>query len=186
MELIQEVLAFSRDYANGNQTTERKQKIAIVYKKVTGENLNIGCGTCYIEALFLIKKFMEKTPCKYQLKPGALLRAFGDESKTCTNKNLTDELAEWHLTNNPGTAKYFAKIPGVQTLPIPTWKKHNPEIIPPVVTDEEAKAAVETEKKKEEERVAKEKVDELETEKIERSTEKVIEPKSKGRPKAKK
>lgn len=54
---------------------------------------------------------MEKTPCRYQLKPGALLQAFGDSSKICTNKNITDELAEWHLKNNPGCINLFAKVP---------------------------------------------------------------------------
>ena len=48
--------------------------------------------------------------CNYLLKPGVLLQAFSDESKTCTNANLTDELAEWHLQNNPGIERYFSKI----------------------------------------------------------------------------
>jgi len=45
---------------------------------------------------------------KYLLKQGVLLQAFSDSSKTCTNANLTDELAEWHLKNNPACRKYFA------------------------------------------------------------------------------
>jgi hypothetical protein len=48
---------------------------------------------------------------RYQLKAGVLLQAFGDPSKACTNKNLTDALAEWHLINNPGVRKYFAVLP---------------------------------------------------------------------------
>jgi hypothetical protein len=108
MDLIQEVLAFSRDYVNGNVTKERKYKIAAAYKRLTGENLRISCGTCFIEAIFKIKKIMERVPCNYRLKPGALLRAFGDESKTCTNANLTDELAEYHLRTNPGCIKLFS------------------------------------------------------------------------------
>ena len=53
---------------------------------------------------------MEKVQSKYLLKPGALLQAFGDESKTMTNSNITDELAEWHLKNNPGVAIYFSRM----------------------------------------------------------------------------
>jgi hypothetical protein len=108
MDLVHEVLAFSRDYVNGNQTSERKRKIAAVYKSLLGENLKIGCGTCYIEAIFKIKKKMESKPCSFRLKPGALLKTFGDETKTCTNANLTDELAEFHLRNNPGCIRLFS------------------------------------------------------------------------------
>jgi len=114
MDIIQEVLSFSRDYVNGQQTQERNQKIAAAYLKVTGERLRIGCKTCMVEAIFTIQHFMERVPCKYVLKPGALLRAFGDESKTCTNKNLTNELAEYHLRTNPGCVKLFSVIPPVE------------------------------------------------------------------------
>ena len=124
MELIQEVLAFSRDYASGNQTSERKRKIAAAYRQLTGENLRVGCGTCYIEAIFKIKKYMEKKPCSYRLKPGAVLTAFGDETKTCTNENLTDELAQYHLSTNPGCAKWFS------VMPAPPKEL---KIVPPVV-----------------------------------------------------
>lgn len=128
MDLISEVLAFSRDYVNGNQTTERRQKIASAYRKVTGENLRVGCSTCYIEAIFTIKKAMEKKPCSYRLVPGAVLSAFGDESKTCTNANLTDELAEFHLKNNPGCIKYFAIHP--EPLPWLAEPEKELEIVP--------------------------------------------------------
>jgi hypothetical protein len=131
MDLIQEVLTFSRDYVNGNQTKERKQKIAAAYLSLLGERLRIGCSTCYIEAIFKIKKYMEKKPCSYRLKPGALLTAFGDESKTCTNANLTDELAEYHLSTNPGCAKLFSVIPA---------PPKELEIVVPEVKATEAKA----------------------------------------------
>ncbi len=131
MDLVQEVLAFSRDYANGNQTKERKQKIAAVYKSLLGEHLKIGCSTCYIEAIFKIKMYMEKKPCSYKLKPGALLRAFGDESKTCTNANLTDELAEFHLRTNPGVARLFSYIPPApkELQIVPPVKKEVKEVV---------------------------------------------------------
>jgi hypothetical protein len=137
MDLIEEILTFSRDYVNGNQTTERKQKIAAAYKNLFGENLRTGCGTCYIEAIFKIKKRIEMKPCSYRLKPGALLRAFGDESKTCTNENLTDELAEYHLRTNPGCARLFSIIPPppLELKIIPPEKKEVKEIIPDVIPE---------------------------------------------------
>lgn len=54
---------------------------------------------------------------KYQLKAGVLLQAFSDASKVMTNKNITDELAEWHLKNNPACARYFSILPGRADIP---------------------------------------------------------------------
>jgi len=76
----------------------------------------------------------------YLLKPGVLLQAFGDASKTCTNANLTDELAQWHLSQCPEKAKYFARIPGTQATPVRVVPPVNivpPEIriVPPVIPD---------------------------------------------------
>lgn len=121
MTLVEEVLLFSRDYVNSRKerTFARKKKIQSVYKELTGEDINGSCSTCYIEALFKIIDYFDKSQktekmaqSRYLLKQGVLLQAFGDTSKTCTNANLTDELAEWHLANNPGVRKYFAVIPG--------------------------------------------------------------------------
>jgi len=83
-------------------------------------------------------------PSKYVLKAGVLLQAFSDASKTCTSKNITDELAEWHLKNNPNNIKYFAVLPGdfsdaskprsQPTIIIPA-KKEEPVQIPSIVGD---------------------------------------------------
>lgn len=72
---------------------------------------------------------MPKIPCDYLLKPGALLQAFSDPSKTCTNANLTNELAQWHLMNNPGVARYFSKIPAY-FIPVKTPVPSGLTIIP--------------------------------------------------------
>lgn len=141
MDIIQEVLAFSRDYVNGNQTTERRNKIAAAYRKATGEILRTGCSTCYIEAIFKIKKAMEKKPCSYRLKPGALLSTFSDESKTCTNANLTDELAEFHLRTNPGLIHLFSIYPS----PLPWLGKPAQELEIVKVPIPEVKKEVKTE-----------------------------------------
>jgi hypothetical protein len=62
-------------------------------------------------------KTLTMSNCKYVLKAGVLLQAFSDASKTCTNANLTDELAEWHLEHNPGCHIYFAVLPGIPSVP---------------------------------------------------------------------
>jgi hypothetical protein len=57
--------------------------------------------------------------CDYLLKRGAVLQAFSDTSKVCTNGNITNALAEWHLRNNPACARLFAKIPaGAPITPV--------------------------------------------------------------------
>ncbi len=106
------VKGFAREFINdpSARTKERKQIIAKVYKSLTDGPINSTCDTCLIEAIFKILSLMEKKPCSYRLQKGALLRVMGDESKTCTNDNLTDELAEFHLRTNPGCRKYFTVI----------------------------------------------------------------------------
>jgi hypothetical protein len=77
---------------------------------------------------------------QYELKKGVLLQAFGDASKTCTNDNLTDELAEWHLKQCPEKSIYFSRIPeGASIAPVitRTFTPTNPppvmRIVPPVI-----------------------------------------------------
>lgn len=126
---MEEVKEFARDFINGNRTPERKRIIKDVYFKLTKERLRLNCDTCYIEAVFKILKIMEKKPCRYRLKKGALLQGFGDSSKTCTNDNLTDELAEWHLRNTRGAASYFSIMPEPEVAV-------ELEIVPLIPTDE--------------------------------------------------
>ena len=134
MTLHEEVLAFSREYVNKprTRTSERKRKIKEVYVQVFGTLFNLKCGSCYIAAILKLvnqnkPKTLNQNPVikqkvmthNYQLKPGALLKAFNDKSKFATNANLTDELAEWHLAHNPASAKLFSKMPAnVQIQPV--------------------------------------------------------------------
>jgi hypothetical protein len=111
MSRLEEVKAFARDYINGNQTKERRNAIRAAYFQITGNNLRHSCGTCYIEAIFKILKHMEKKPCKYKLRKGAVLQSFGNADMFCTADNLTDERAEWHLKNTRGAASLFEKMP---------------------------------------------------------------------------
>lgn len=128
MTRLEEVKAFARDYINGNQTKERRNTIRAAYFQLTGDNLRQTCGTCYIEAIFKILKHMEKKPCKYKLRKGAVLQSFGNADMFCTADNLTDERAEWHLKNTRGAASLFEKLPE----DAPTFG--DLEIIPPKAT----------------------------------------------------
>ena len=53
---------------------------------------------------------MERPPCKYKLKKGAVLQAFGNADMFCTSDSLTDERAEWHLQHTRGAAALFEVI----------------------------------------------------------------------------
>ena len=128
--MTETVKDFARDYINGGVTKERRLIIQSEYRRITGENLRVNCSTCYIEAIFKILKHMEKQPCRYRLKKGAVLQAFGDASKFCTNDNLTDELAEWHLQHTRGAASLFA------IMPEPPETDSNLEIVPAEVKAE--------------------------------------------------
>jgi hypothetical protein len=137
MTLLNEVIGFARDYINNrnHRTPERKEKIRNVLRSLTGELLNFGCSTCYIEALFKILNLNEMaTPKGYQLKKGVVLQAFGDASKTCTNLTLTDELAEWYLKFYPEKAVLFEKIPRMRpVVPVVEIKKEVPVVVEPTI-----------------------------------------------------
>jgi hypothetical protein len=111
MAAADEVKAFAREYINGKKTAERTKIVQQAYSQLFGTPLRIRCGTCVIEAIFKILKQMDRKPCRYQLKTGAVLVAFGQADKIATNANLTDELAEWHLRNTRGASTLFSKMP---------------------------------------------------------------------------
>ena len=120
MTQLEIVLQFAREYINRPKSRTSQQRILIrdVYKELTGENVSVSCGSCYIAALLQIIKIKKKMATSdYVLKPGAILQAFGDSSKIATNKNLTNELAEWHLKNVPGSRAKFSKIPAGVVVP---------------------------------------------------------------------
>jgi hypothetical protein len=116
MTLLEEVKAFARDFVNGNRTSERLVKVRSAYRQITGNNLRITCSTCYIEAIFTILKHMEKHPCRYELKKGAILQPFG--GGIVTNENLTDAIAEECLRTVRGAASLFAKMPAPEPEPV--------------------------------------------------------------------
>lgn len=132
MTLIEEIHTFARDFINdkSTRTIRRKKIIREAYKQLTGKSIVISCSTCYLEALFeLINTTKMATSKGYELKLGATLEAFGHPEKFCTNNELTDELAEWHLKENPGQIIWFSKVPvlkqnlNTETVIIPPKKE---------------------------------------------------------------
>lgn len=80
--------------------------------------LNKKCGDCWKDAYILLLRresstIMEQTR-KYELVAGALLRDvrnMNDDSRLVTRRNLTDELAMYHLGTNPNCIRFFSKYP---------------------------------------------------------------------------
>lgn len=115
MTAIEQIAGFAREFINNpkRRTPERKAIINRAYREIHGRPLRANCNTCYIEAVMQLIKFTttDMKGCKYELKKGVVLQVFGDPTKAVTNANLTDELAEWHLKNNPSCRKFFVTIP---------------------------------------------------------------------------
>ena len=106
--MIREVIGFARDYINNrySRSAERKRKIRIAYKQLTGGMVG-SCATCYIEALMIIIKRYNMASTRYVLKKGAILQTFGEPKKTLTNAKADNELADWYYREKPDTRMYF-------------------------------------------------------------------------------
>lgn len=129
MTIVEEVQSFARNYINLREyrTADRQTKIRQALRFLTGEKINFGCSTCYIEALFKIIKITKMATSKYELKKGVVLQAFGDSSKTCTNNTITDELGDWYMKNHPEKLIFFVRYP----KPLPPAPDYKVEIIKP-------------------------------------------------------
>ena len=142
MTVVEEVVSFARDYINNpaNRTEERKQKIRKALRHLTGQFLNFGCSTCYIDAVFKILNITKMASSKYELKKGVVLQVFGDPKKTCTNATITDELGDWYMKNHPEKMVFFVRYPKPQRPVIPPKVKILPEETKVVEADPVAEA----------------------------------------------
>lgn len=94
-----------------------KQEIESLYSEVLDKTfIRTSCKDCYRDAViemyvYLKKNGKMKEKSNYRLKNGVLLQMAFGSSAFYTNANLTDEVAETYLKNNPGNAGYFSKLP---------------------------------------------------------------------------
>ncbi len=126
--MIQRLLKFQENkgqFANGSElfnacksNNDLRSELETLCRYFLNRSIS-GCQNCYMDAYIElsnlnIQKVMEKQKCDFKLRAGALLRdvAGRDPKKNCTNANLTNELALYHLKTNPGCRKYFEKVPG--------------------------------------------------------------------------
>lgn len=125
-------------------SSEFTDETEALYKLAYKSSINRSCNDCWVDAYVLLMKadpatFDALASRRFELRAGALLLDLvgGDNAKMCTRKNLTDELAIYHLRNNPGYIKFFSRYPD-------NWK----ELVSKAKKSEAAKKAVEAKKKK--------------------------------------
>lgn len=117
--------------------TDLRNEIEALSRSFLSRQVN-GCKNCYFDAYMelinlKIEKAMEKINCQFKLFAGVLLQdtANYNSKLLCTNANLTDELALYHLRTNPSCRKYFEVLPkNVEILIIgePTLDKEEDKI----------------------------------------------------------
>ena len=119
---------------------------AIFHKSVSG------CSNCYFDAYIQLKSLnidtvMEKIKCLFLLLAGALLHDVinQDNDLLCSNANITDDLALYHLKTNPGCRKYFQELPENVDELIAAYVLPGEEL-----SDEEKASALELQKEVEE------------------------------------
>ena len=109
----------AESFINGTATEEVKVLLISIYKKVFRKDVSNGCNQCTTDAFFELynlyksneELFVKRFTCLYALKAGAVLMIFGDTDTICTKDNVTDELAELHLSANPECISQFERYP---------------------------------------------------------------------------
>ena len=125
-EAYDTLLALSR--ANKPYSSAEESIISNLYTEVTGKKVrDCNCRDKWhdavIEALLYLKKHKAmREKCNYQLRAGVILHISGS-SEVYTNDNLTNEVAEKFLKDNPNAVGRFAVIPQPKAESKPKRKK---------------------------------------------------------------
>ena len=125
-EAYNTLLALSR--ADKPYSSAEESIISNLYTEVTGKKVrDCNCrdkwADAVIEALLYLKKHNAmREKCNYQLRAGVILHISGS-SEVYTNDNLTNEVAEKFLKDNPNAVGRFAVIPQPKAESKPKRKK---------------------------------------------------------------
>lgn len=125
-EAYNTLLALSR--ANKPYSSAEESIISNLYTEVTGKKVrDCNCRDKWrdavIEALLYLKKHKAmREKCDYKLRAGVILHISGS-SEVYTNDNLTNEVAEKFLKDNPNAVGRFAVIPQPKAESKPKRKK---------------------------------------------------------------
>ena len=125
-EAYNTLLALSR--ADKPYSSAEESIISSLYTEVTGKKVrDCNCRDKWrdavIEALLYLKKHKAmREKCDYKLRAGVILHISGS-SEVYTNDNLTNEVAEKFLKDNPNAVGRFAVIPQPKAESKPKRKK---------------------------------------------------------------
>lgn len=125
-EAYNTLLALSR--ADKPYSSAEESIISNLYAEVTGKKVrDCNCRDKWhdavIEALLYLKKHKAmREKCDYKLRAGVILHISGS-SEVYTNDNLTNEVAEKFLKDNPNAVGRFAVIPQPKAESKPKRKK---------------------------------------------------------------
>ena len=125
-EAYNTLLALSR--ANKPYSSAEESIISNLYTEITGKKVrDCNCRDKWrdavIEALLYLKKHKSmREKCDYKLRAGVILHISGS-SEVYTNDNLTNEVAEKFLKDNPNAVGRFAVIPQPKAESKPKRKK---------------------------------------------------------------
>lgn len=115
-EAYNTLLALSRadkPYSSAEESIISNLYTEVLGKKVRDCNCRDKWRDAVIEALLFLKKHNAmREKCNYQLRAGVILHISGS-SEVYTNANLTDEVAQKFLQENPNAASRFAVIPNI-------------------------------------------------------------------------
>jgi hypothetical protein len=143
-EILQTLSEMSERAKTNTLTQKDKMYIKNIHSIVLRkEFVDKNCGECYKEAFANIFNFLKKnfimTTSNYKLKRGVVAQS-GTMSATFTNENITDELANQFISENPQRLNFFEFYPkkwdrnaiklGLKTVPKPA-----PSVIPPIETE---------------------------------------------------
>lgn len=121
---LQKLQANRSQLASGGELTKAcktdsvlRHEIEVLAKHYLSKSVS-GCSNCYFDAYFELinlnlEKAMSKDTCNFKLRAGALLHDVVnfDNDLLCSNANLTNDLALYHLKTNPNAKKFFEKLP---------------------------------------------------------------------------
>ena len=114
----------SHQFANGSELMASlkndialRNEIEFLSKSIFHKSVS-GCSNCYFDAYIQLRTLnidtvMEKIKCLFLLLAGALLHDVVNQNNDllCSNANITDDLALYHLKTNPACRKYFQELP---------------------------------------------------------------------------
>lgn len=110
---------FERVVTRSSYTNEEAARIGAAYLQIYKKQISRTCGNCLGDALAEMTALWRKNPtqmkkqneCRYALRAGMLFRLKFGDNVYYSNANLTDEVAEKYILDNPERLSDFQRFP---------------------------------------------------------------------------